>query len=191
MATEPKNIRESNIAMQGVVDRLDLVQKITWAIVAMLGTLIAGAAAIYFQIGEIRTDVAVLKANLASLKEQQSSIQETLRSTGEKTLASLSQIESKLPVRGGPISQPDDAPLTLSDSDIELIRNVLKPLKTGQTQEAKLGDEVPDRNVRVLPRTVTDKIPRLASYSYFHDAGGSVVLVSNRTRRVVQIIEPA
>jgi hypothetical protein len=194
MATEPKTIRETLILIQGVVDRLDLVQKITWAIVALLGTLIAGAAAIYLQLGDIRTDVAVLKTNISSLKEQLSAVQETLRSSAARTQLSLSSIESKLPT--AVIGQNRDTvgtspELNLSDSDLDLLRNVLKPIKTDKRQQTKIGDLLPDQDLRVLPRIVVEKIPRLVSYSYTYDDSGSLLLVSNFTRRIAQIVTPA
>jgi hypothetical protein len=190
MATEPKTIRETSIVIQGVVERLDLVQKITWAIVGLLGTLIAGAAAIYFQLGDIRTDVAVVKANLGSVREQLSAVQETLRSSAARTQASLSTIEGKLG-KDYPTVGTGSEDLNLSDEEVYLIREVMKPIKTGKPQQAKIGDELPDAvslDLKVLPRKLTDKIPRLASYSYLYDASGALLLISNRTRRVAQII---
>ena len=96
MASDPKTIRESNLAMAGLEGRFDFLQKMVWSVIALLGTLIAGAFALYFQLGEIKTDVAVVKANFAALKEQQAAIQESIRSMDNKSQASLTRIETKL-----------------------------------------------------------------------------------------------
>ncbi|MBR1173701.1 hypothetical protein JQ617_07015 [Bradyrhizobium sp. KB893862 SZCCT0404] len=188
MATEPKTIRETSIVIQGVVDRLDLVQKMTWGVIGLLGTLIAGAVALYFQIGDLKVDVAVVKANFGFLKEQQTAIQEALRSIDIKTQASLSRIEGKV----GSAMPPSavDLPLQLAADEIAFLRTALKPVKTDTPLSTRVGDEITSR-LEVLPRVVVDKIPQLASFSFTYDRSGAVLLVSNRTRRVVQIIEVA
>jgi hypothetical protein len=194
LAIEPKTFRETNIVLEGLEARLNLIQKMTWGVIGLLGALITGAAALYFQLGDIRTDVAVLKANLGSLKEQQSAIQESLRSIDTRTQASLSRIENKLASNQtpAPLQGPDESPLKLADEEIALLRAVLKTVKFDKPQEAKIGNFVSDQaTLAVMPRAIIDKIPRLASYSFTYDPSGSLLIVSNRTGRVAAIIEPA
>jgi hypothetical protein len=192
LAIEPRSFRETNLVLEGLEARLDLIQKMTWGVIGLLGALVAGAAALYFQIGDIRTDVAVLKTNFGSLKEQQTAIQETLRLIDSKTQASLSRIENKLTSNQTPppIPGPDEKPLRLGDDEIAMLRGALKPTKNDKPQQAKIGDIVSDR-LFVLPAAIIDKIPRLVSYGYTYDQSGSVLIVSNRTRRVAEIIEAA
>jgi hypothetical protein len=167
LAIEPKSFRETNLVLEGLEARLDLIQKLTWYVIGLLGALAAGAAALYFQLADIRTDVAVLKTNFASLKEQQSAIQESLRSIDSKTQASLSRIENRLTSNQTPpppLPSPGEAPLKLEGDEIALLRGALKPLKLDKPQEAKIGDLVSDQaQLTVMPRAVIDKIPRLAS----------------------------
>ncbi len=176
MAIEPKTVRETNIVIQGVVDRLDLVQKMTWGVIALLGTLIAGAAALYVQIGDVRTDVAVMKSTLGAMKEQQSAIQESLRSIEAKTQASLSRIENKLASNQAPGTP--EPPLNLADSEIDLLRTVLKGARTGRPVEAKMGDQVPDGAIKALPSNIIDKIPRLRDYGYAYDQSVPTIRVA-------------
>jgi hypothetical protein len=189
MAIEPKTVRETNIVVQGVVDRLDLVQKMTWGVIALLGTLIAGAAALYIQIGDVRTDVAVLKSTLGVMKDQQSAIQESLRSLETKSQASLSRIENKL--ASNQVPDTPEPPLNLADSEIDFLRTAMKIFRTGKPVAAKAGDQVPDGATKPLPANIIDKIPRLQNYGYTYDQSGAVLIVSSRTRRIVEIIEPA
>jgi hypothetical protein len=150
LAIEPKSFRETNLVLEGLEARLGLIQKLTWYVIGLLGALIAGAAALYFQLGDIRTDVAVLKANFGSLKEQQSEIQQSLRSIDSKTQTSLSRIENKLtpaapaPVPlATPLPGPEETPLRLGGDEIALLREMLKPTKLNKAQ-ARVGDFVPD-----------------------------------------------
>jgi hypothetical protein len=191
LAAEPKNIRESNFAMAGLEGRLTLIQAMVWSVIGLIGALIAGAFALYLQLGEIKTDVAVLKNTLGTIKEQQAKIEEGLRSIESKTLGSLSRIENRL-ASNQPPPAPDpkqDDPLNLSAEDIATIREILKPQPTGNQLTVRVGDVAQGVLIPILPSAVTDKIPRLRNYRYTIDRqSGAVLIVSNRTLRILEII---
>ena len=194
MAIEPKSFRETNLVLEALEARLNLIQRMTWSVIGLLGALVAGAAALYLQLGDIKTDVAVLRANFGSLKEQQSAIKESLQSMDTKIQASLSRMENKLTSNQTPplVPGPDGTPLKLGDEEIALLRVILKPTKYGKPQEAKIGQPVSDRaKLFAMPRAIIDKIPRLANYSYTYDPSGSILIVSNSTKLVADIIEAA
>ncbi|MBR1232581.1 hypothetical protein [Bradyrhizobium sp. AUGA SZCCT0182] len=192
MASEPKTIRETNLALLGLEGKLGLLQSMVWAVIGLLGTLIAGAFALYSQIGEIKTDVAVVKSSFSALKEQQTAIQESIRSIDAKSQASFSRIENRL---GGNQLLPapqESAPLNLAQAEVDLIKAFLKVSRTTSPLATSLGMNIEDdTSLRPLPQLVVAKIPRLAAYSYMYDPSGALVLVSNRNRKVEAIIQPA
>lgn len=116
MGTEPKTIRESNFFVAGIDARLGLVQKMVWAVLALIGTLLAGAAALYFQIGDLKIDLAVVKANLAVINDRVAKIDKSVEGIGadqarmretltriEARLAARNNIPSALPLASVPI----------------------------------------------------------------------------------------
>jgi hypothetical protein len=195
MATEPKNIREVHFILEGLEGRLALVLKMTWGVIGLLGALLAGAAALYSQIGDIKSDVAVLKSNGETLKGQQAAIQDALRSTETKVLGPLSEIRTAL-VNQNQLSpnppRPDDAPLNLSADEIAFLRESLQVKRKGDNTLARIGEVVPTSAIMpLIPASVTDKIPRLKGYRYTLDAGSGALLIVSRSLRVAEIIEPA
>lgn len=61
--SEPRTIRELNISFS-------VFQKMVWTIIGFLGALIIGAIAIYIQTGDLKTDLAVVKANTSNIVER-------------------------------------------------------------------------------------------------------------------------
>jgi hypothetical protein len=97
--TEPKTIRETAILVGGLDARLGLVQKMVWGIFALLGTLLGGAAALYVQIGDLKTEIAAMKATVAATGERGGRIEKTLeelRSDTVQTQRTLARIEARL-----------------------------------------------------------------------------------------------
>jgi hypothetical protein len=96
--TEPKTIRETAILLAGVDARLGLVQKMVWGLFALLGTLLAGAAALYVQIGDLKTEVAVVRATTQAIDTRSLKFEKTLediRAEQSRTRESLSRIEAR------------------------------------------------------------------------------------------------
>jgi hypothetical protein len=180
--------------MAGLEGRLKLIQVGVGLVIGLLGTLIAGAFALYLQLGEVKTDVAVLKSNLGTIKEQQAKIEESLRSIETRALGSLSRIESRLAVNQPaptPELKQDDPPPNLSAEEIATIKEVLKPRPTGKPTTVKVQD-TPGGTIIPLPREIVEKFPRLKAFRYAIDEqSGAVLIVSNRTGRILEIIEPS
>ena len=147
MIPEPKTIRESNIFVAGIEARLGLVQKMVWGVIALLGTLLAGAAALYVQIGDLRTDLAVVKTNVTAINDRvvkmdksidevradETRIRETLTRI-EMRLAASSNTTPAIPVASlrkqstavlAADASAEPAPF-LSDWEAQLIRETLK-----------------------------------------------------------------
>jgi hypothetical protein len=210
MATEPKSVREVNVVLEGILKQFELFQKsiearfdflrnIVWVVIGLLGALLAGAFALSNQIGEIKTDVALLKSQSSEFTQKQTAVLESLKSTAEGALA---RVENRLAslTTGQGLQQTSnlEEPLKLSRLDTLLIRSLLKPVKTGRPLEIKVGDEVKevisaDRvsiipTIAPLPAELTDEVTKFKGLSFAYDPSGAVLIVSP-SRRVVAIIE--
>jgi hypothetical protein len=94
--TEPKTHREANIAREGLEARIGLLQKLVLAVLGMLGGLVLGAYAIYGQIGDLKSDVAVVKTNVVNISDRLARIEKTIddiRSDGGQILSRISRLE--------------------------------------------------------------------------------------------------
>jgi hypothetical protein len=185
MAVEPKTIRETNIAMEGIEGRLGILSKMIWTVVGLLGTLLLAAFALYSQLGDIKTDLAVLKSTVGTIGDRQAKIEESVRSLESKALASLNRIETRLL----PPDTPVLAPLNLDPDQIAFLREALKARRTDKPALAKIGDLVADFKFPSLPDFVVDKIPFLRGFRYTYDQSGAILLLAGG--RVVQIVEPS
>ncbi|NVO17183.1 MAG: hypothetical protein HXX10_24420 [Rhodoplanes sp.] len=111
--TEPKTIRETAILVGGLDARLGLVQKMVWGIFALLGTLLAGAAALYVQIGDLKTEIAGIKATVAASSDRLGKIEkslEDLRIEIAQAHRVLSRLDARLSSANIPPRPPVNAP---------------------------------------------------------------------------------
>jgi hypothetical protein len=61
MSTDPKTFRETNLVIAGLEARVGLILKMIWAVIGMLGTLMAGAVALLSQVGDVKSDLASIR----------------------------------------------------------------------------------------------------------------------------------
>jgi len=103
------------------------------------------------------------------------------------------------PAQVAPVSSPDpalkqeDQRLNLSGDEVALLRAILPPKRTGFRSHTKVGAVAHGKLIMpFIPSSITDKIPRLKGYRYtYDDDSGALWIVSNRTMRIVEIIEAA
>jgi hypothetical protein len=199
MPIEPKTIRETNFVIAGLDARLGLIQKMVWVVVGLLGTLLAGAAALYYQVGDLRTDVATIKTDLSTVKGQTERLTSGLQNFNEaqsNALDALRRIEGRVGTSRFDPQQPrQDRPVNLplielSDSEIQIIRDVLKPTRNPGAG-FKLGEIISGTIVPFLPSAITEKIPKLQGIRYSFDADGAIALVDGTSYRVIKIIAPS
>lgn len=132
--TEPKTIRETSLVVEALASRVETTtaavetrfgdfkdafdarlgqtQRMVWVVIGLLGTLMLGAAGLYVQVGEIKTDLAVAKATLKSIDDRTGKTEkaaEEIRSEQIRARESLARIESRFT---GPPSRPDDGAAT-------------------------------------------------------------------------------
>ena len=70
-----------------------------WAVIGLLGALVTGAFALYSQIGDLKTDVAVVKTTAATINERVTRIDKSVESvlaSGVTASSALSRIEARL-----------------------------------------------------------------------------------------------
>jgi hypothetical protein len=185
MATEPRTIRESNILVGGIEARLGLLQKLLWVVLALLAGLLSGAAALYVQIGDVKTDLAVLKTNLSAVAERVNKIDksvETISADLNRAVVAVGRIEARLsaaspmPLQQQPQQPQQQSPpqqrprdILLSESEMNAIREILKPATTGTLAASmRLGDRMSE-TLPPLPAALVDKIPKLKDFRYTVD----------------------
>src|SRR5262249_43989572 len=102
--------REANIARQGLEARIGLLQLLVLAVLGMLGGLVLGAYTIYGQIGDLKSDVAVVKTNVVNISDRLAKVEKTIediRSDGGQILSRISRLEPPPRQPAPPAPAPD------------------------------------------------------------------------------------
>ena len=205
MTTEPKSFRETNLVLGGIEARVDLVQKMVWAVIGLLGALVTGAFALYSQIGDLKTDVAVVKTTAATINERVTRIDKSVESvlaSGITASSALSRIEARLSAMSlqqqpnplvVPVPPRGPTPLyeiTFTDGEKQLIREFIKPIRLAESPAYQIGEIAPVTSLSMLPEPIVAKIPRLTGLRYAVDRGGTILIVDGATYRIAAIIPP-
>ena len=185
-AVDPQDFGE----VKGTVDTLKTIG--IW-ILGFLGVLIGSAGALYVQFGDVKTDVAVIKRDVATITDRLTKLEKQVADiqSGQVSAATiLSRVEAKLQQ---PPPQPRPAPpmLALTSEEGMIIRDLLKSdfvpaiaYKTG----ARIGDEIPVASLRDFSDTLLSKVPKLKGTKYAFDEKGQILIASASDNRVVAII---
>jgi hypothetical protein len=158
-----------------------------WTIIGLLGALLVGAIAIYVQIGDLKTDVAVIKTNITNLVERFSKVEKAVedsRADQVQILRTIGGIESRLP-------KPDPivAGFYLTASEASAIAFFLRPpLKSDKPPTFTIGSRVSENMLRPLPNDLLAKVPRLNGVRYVIDANNAIALVAPGTDVVFAIV---
>jgi hypothetical protein len=204
MTTEPKSFRETNLVLGGIEARVDLVQKMVWAVIGLLGALVTGAFALYSQIGDLKTDIAVVKTTVATINERLTRIDKSVESvlaSGVTASSALSRIEARLSAMSlqqpNPlvVSVPPRGPtplyeITFTDGEKQLIREFINPIRVAESPAYQIGEIAPVTSLSMLPEPIVAKIPRLTGLRYAVDRGGTILIVDGATYRIAAIIPP-
>jgi hypothetical protein len=203
MATEPRTFRESSIRVEGIEERLGLLQKLVWAILGLLVGVLTAAGGLSWQIGDLKTDIAVVKTNVAAVAERVNKIDKNVETIGTDlnlALVDIGRIEARLsaapPVPQQPQQRQQQSPqerprdILLSQSEMNVIRQILKPATTGTLASMRLGDRVSE-SLPPLPAAVVDKIPKLKDFRYTIDRNGAILLVDAGSNTITTIIPPS
>jgi hypothetical protein len=192
--TEPKTHREANIAREGLEARIGLLQLLVLAVLGMLGGVVLGGYTIYGQIGDLKSDVAVVKTTVVNSNDRLAKIEKTIddiRSDGGQILSRISRLEP--PPRQPPLPAPAPDPIVagfyLTDSEAKLLRELLRaPPQTAAAPKYGLWEKLPDSAVQLLPDDVTGKIVKLKGLRYALDPNNNAIALVGPSGSVVAII---
>jgi hypothetical protein len=189
--TDPKTIREQNIENEGfrkgLEERVGVFQKMVWTVIGLLGAIMIGAGAIYIQIGDLKTDVGVIRTNIINLVERFSKMEksaEDSRASERQIITTLGRIEAQVPK-----SDPIIAGFYLTASEASAIAQVLRPpLRNDNQPTISVGSRVPENMLRPIPDELLAKIPRLRGARYVIDANNAVALAAPGTDVIFAIV---
>jgi hypothetical protein len=193
--TEPRNYREVNIARKGLEDRVDLLQKWLWGLAGLLGTVFAAAVWINVQLGEQKTDIAVIKTDVKNVGDRLARIEKTvddIRSDSGQILSRISRLEPAPRPQPTPAPSPDLRPVAgfyLTDGEAKLVRELLRtPPKSDAPAKYGLWVRVPETDTTPLPDDVVGKIPKLKGLRYAIDPGNNAIALVEPSGSVVATI---
>jgi hypothetical protein len=181
MAEQPRTIREVNIGVGHL-------WKMAWFLVSSLGAILATIAGVFWMVSDVRTKVATIETkldvNTEAINKRLELLQkgqESIRDSESQMLLALGRVESRQ--TGAP------PPLSVSDSEAALIRQVLKvPVPTGGAPKFSIGDLVPDAASKPLPAEIPAKLSQLKDVRYVVDPSNAIALIDPRSSRIFAII---
>ena len=191
--TEPKTIRELYAAFS-------VYQRMVWTIIGFIGGLIIGAIAIYIQIGELKTDLAVVKANTSNIIERLTGFDKRLGAlddriaaldrnvqearADDRVLRAIGRVENQ-----GSRTDPVVAGFYVTAFEATLIIQHLRPpIRTDKPATLSVGSRVNEDRLRPLPEDITLKSARLKGVRYAIDDNNAIALVGPSTDVVFAIL---
>jgi hypothetical protein len=193
--TEPRTHREANIARQGLEARLGLLQKLIWTVIGLLGAMLAGAAAIYVQVGDLKTDLAIVQTSVSNVSDRLARIEKTIddiRDNSGQILSRISRLEPAPRPQPTPAPSPDSRPIAgfyLTDGEVKLLRELLRaPPKSDAPAKYGQWDRLPESDTAPLPDDVTGKMAKLKGLRYAIDPGNNAIALVEPSGIVIATI---
>jgi hypothetical protein len=174
--------------------------KLVFGVYALIGAVVGGGFLLRTDLGEIKaqgvksdTEIVGLRRDMTGVQErvkelekttssQISSLQKEVTERGDKIIASLTEINSKLPTQS-PL-------LSLSRNEEQLIRDFFGISKVPAKGPSKysLGDVVP--NTIPMPDSLIAKVPKLKGFAYAKDPNNGSILIVDGRAQVVAVVVP-
>lgn len=138
--------------------------------------------ALFLQIREMKSEIALWKTELATTKMQlarsEKLAQEAATSNNQSPASTYS-------------SGPFQPSLYLSEDERKNIRQFIKvlPPKPGAKRTIELGAEIPSSAAAYVPQELIDELPKLRGARYSIDQNGSIIMMSDGSSRADVIIE--
>jgi hypothetical protein len=199
---EPRTIREINASFT-------VFQTMVWTIIGFLGALLIGAAAIYFQIGDLKTDLAVVKtgtsniverliafdgrltaldSRVAGLDGRLATVDKNLQEmrADDRLLRAINRVESQ----GSPKTDPVVGGFYVTAYEATLIMQFLRPpTRADKLGNLSVGSQVDEARLHPLPEDLVRKAPRLKGIRYaIDDDNYSIALAAPNTDVVFVIL---
>ena len=165
-----------------------------WAI-ALLSLLVlvicAGAVAALIQIRSLRTEVVTLQRELSPLRERAARAE--LLEKAKQNADQQKELQNKSGAEkngAGPESRAGQAALSLTQEEIRLIRDFIKPAPAAGTPAPAInvGDAVSGGTIP-LPSPLVEKIPKLLG-ARFTTRNGSIIIVRRDSRQADAVLGP-
>jgi hypothetical protein len=201
---DPRTVREATIAQAGLEARLGLLQKLILAVIGLLGAILLGAAAIYVQVGDLKTDVAVTKNTVATINERVAKMEkgiDDIRSETGQIRSETGQILSRVarldpqpvPQRPQPASPPDLRNVIggfyVTEGEGKALRELLgAPQKTDAPPKIGLWQRVSEQLLKPIPDDVAAKLPKLKGLRYAIDPGNNAIALAEPSGLVIATI---
>lgn len=157
-------------------------------IVVVIVAGVGGAIAVG-QIKSLKSDVATLQRELLPLKERLGKLEQAEKTRRDAAQQAVAQ-DDAFPDKNKSAGETDQAALTLSREEIQLIREYIKPTPSAgaSTPAINVGDPIPGATIP-LPSAITEKLPRLSG-ARFTTRNGAIIVSKRNSRRADAVIAP-
>jgi hypothetical protein len=191
--SDPRTIREVNLAQAGIEGRLGLLVKMGGAIVGLLVAVVGGIATLYVQIGNVKDVVADVKVEVAALKS-------TVEGLGGRIVRIETAVDSARKDILGRIQPPPSPPpqsqdtiaggFYVTEAEAGFIRDFLKAPQREASKVGKfsLWDHVPQDLAQPLPDDLTAKIPKLKGLRFAIDPSNSAIALIEPSQNLIVAI---
>jgi hypothetical protein len=121
------------------------------------------------QIRGLKAGLAQTSQDLAATKARLNQLEKVARRTEVEATANHAAAKT----------QRERAPLILSVSDIQIIRESIRmaPPQTGAQSKIKVGDEVPELAARLVPESLVVAVPKLQGARFSIDQSGAIIII--------------
>ena len=147
------------------------------------------------QLSDLKNDVAVVKTNVGNVSDRLARIEKTIddiRNDNGQILSRISRLEPAPRPTPAPAPPADSRVMTgfyLTDSDVKLIRELLRPPpKSDAPAKYRLWERLPESVTSPLPEDVTGKITKLRGLRYSIDPGNNAIALVEPAGTVIAII---
>jgi hypothetical protein len=167
------------------------------SIAAILVAIVGGGIAIYYELSQLRTDVALVRRDTASALERLSRLEQAAdaaRSAQHEVKSSLGRIEGRLALVGGRPPVPRETDI-IAALDMKLVRDLFAFTATDVMLPAKsdyaVGANIEGAELKPIPEAIWSKIPILKGLRSTLDGDKNIILVSGSSPRVIGIVPPS
>jgi hypothetical protein len=156
------------------------------ALISFLALIICvGAVVALTQIRSLKMEISSLQRELSPLKERLSHLDQAEKGKEAKDAKARDESDRR------PAALPQQAPLSLSREEVQLIRDYIKPAPASgpSTASVSVGDPVVWPTIP-FPSPVTEKVPKLLG-ARFTIRNGAILIVRRDSRQIDAVLGPS
>lgn len=173
-----------------------ILTRFAFAIVALLGLLVAGGFFILSQLNEVKVDVAVVKNDIHALSVKLAKLDHNIGEIRQAQMSAasvLGRVDDRLAALGKQ-RLPHLPTIQITADEATFIRSYIAKytgMKILISGTYEVGDTIPADRLRDFPKEIEAKIPKLARTKFTIDEKRSILIVSAEDRRVLAILPQA